>query len=198
MARIPLALAALLIAALMSTAHGASVIYTATLNGASESPPTGSPGAGLATVTYDDVAHTLMVSATFAALTGMTTMAHIHCCTSEPFGTTNVGVAVTPNTLPNFPLGVTFGVYGPELLDLTNTATYTSGFVTDSGGTAAGAEAALIAGMNDNRAYFNIHTSTFGAGEIRGFLAPVPVPAALWLLATAFGLAAPFMRRARR
>ncbi|WP_424206737.1 VPLPA-CTERM sorting domain-containing protein [Sulfuricaulis sp.] len=35
--------------------------------------------------------------------------------------------------------------------------------------------------MADGHAYFNIHTSMFTGGEIRGFLAPVPIPAAAWL-----------------
>jgi len=36
------------------------------------------------------------------------------------------------------------------------------------GGTAAGAEAALVGGLAAGQAYFNIHTSPFPGGEIRG------------------------------
>jgi hypothetical protein len=32
----------------------------------------------------------------------------------------------------------------------------------------------MLAGINAGKAYLNIHTSTFGGGEIRGFLVPVP------------------------
>jgi hypothetical protein len=98
---------------------------------------------------------------------------------------------VTPTTLPGFPAGVTAGTYGPVVVDLDLSTSFTSAFVTASGGTLAGAAAALIAGMNStDRAYFNIHTSAFPGGEIRGFLAPIPVPAAVWLLASALGVLA--------
>jgi hypothetical protein len=33
-----------------------------------------------------------------------------------------------------------------------------------------------VAALNAGKAYLNIHTSSFGSGEIRGFLAPVPEP----------------------
>jgi hypothetical protein len=105
-----------------------------------------------------------------------------------------VGVAVTPGTLTGFPVGVTSGTYdGSFATD--DTATYTNGFRNGAGGgTAEGAEAALIAGMRAGTAYFNIHSSTFGPGEIRGFLAAVPEPAALGL----FGLGIAALSALRR
>lgn len=39
----------------------------------------------------------------------------------------------------------------------------------------------FAAGLAEGKAYFNIHTTLYPGGEIRGFLAPVPVPAAVWL-----------------
>ena len=50
------------------------------------------------------------------------------------------------------------------------------------GGVLADAEETLIAGFNAGTAYFNIHSSTFPGGEIRGFLQQVPEPATLALL----------------
>ena len=42
----------------------------------------------------------------------------------------------------------------------------------------ASAEAALLAGLDSERAYLNIHTAQFLGGEIRGFLSrDVPEPA---------------------
>jgi len=141
----------------------------------------GATGTGSTTVIYDDVAHTLNITASWSGLSGTTTVAHIHCCVATP-GTGTVAVAVTPVALPGFPVGVTSGSYS-TVLDLTATATYTSGFVTNfGGGTLAGAEAALVAGLNAGRAYFNVHSSTFGGGEIRGFPALVPEPSATMLL----------------
>jgi hypothetical protein len=54
-------------------------------------------------------------------------------------------------------------------------------FIAANGGTVGGAEAALAAALAADKAYFNIHTTTFGGGEIRGFLT-VPEPATLLLL----------------
>jgi hypothetical protein len=160
----------------------ASIIYTADLSGPAESPPNASPGTGFATVTYDSIAHTLNVDVSFSDLLGTTTAAHIHCCTLNPLSGT-AGVATTTPTFPGFPLGVSSGTYN-HLFDLTDTSSYNSSFVTANGGTATGAEAALAAGLADELAYFNIHTSAVPGGEIRGFLTAVPIPAAAWLFGT--------------
>jgi hypothetical protein len=100
---------------------------------------------------YDDVLHSLSISTDWTGLSGITTVAHIHCCVTPP-GT--VGVAVTPTTLPGFPTGVQSGSYD-TVLDLTQTTTYTGGFLAGAGGTAAGAEAALFAGRPGHG--LNIH-----------------------------------------
>jgi len=157
----------------------------------------GATGSGFVEVLYDDVAKTLAINSTFSGLSGTTTVAHIHCCTAVA-GTGTIGVAVTPGTLPGFPVGVQAGVYASPLLDLTAVGTYTggpTGFLTRSGGTTALAEAALVQGMYAGTAYFNVHSTRFPGGEIRGFLA-VPEPATMLLFGTALaGLA---IRRRRQ
>jgi hypothetical protein len=141
----------------------------------------GATGTGFVMVDYDTAAHTLGISSNWSGLSGATTVAHIHCCTAAP-GTGTAGVAVTPGTLPGFPVGVTAGSYD-VLIDLTLASNYTASFLNNFGlSTVAGAEAALIAGFNSGTAYFNIHSSTFPGGEIRGFLAAVPEPATLALV----------------
>ena len=177
------ALSTLAVAAALSIAAPASqaaITYVAELDGPSEAPPNASPGTGRAFVTYDSLAHTLAISADWTGLLGTTPVAHIHCCTAAPFSGA-VGVAVTPGTLPGFPIGVTSGSYD-VLLDLTAAATFTAAFVTGfAGGVVADAEEALIAGINAHTAYFNIHSTVFPGGEIRGFLV-VPEPATATLL----------------
>ncbi len=177
--------------------QGATIQFSTSLLGANENPAVLSPGTGMAFVTYDDVAHTLVVNASFFDLLGTTTVAHIHCCADAP---ANVGVATYPGTFPGFIVGVTSGTYdSPAPIDLTSEASYTAAFVTNfGGGTAAGAEAALIQGLFDGQAYFNIHTSLYPGGEIRGQLSEVSEPGTFTLAGLALAAAATgFIRRRR-
>lgn len=162
-----------------SIAHAVPIIYAAQL-GNFENPPTGSAGTGVAFVTIDTTANTLRIQANFSGLGANVSDAHIHCCIAAPG---NVAVAVPgAGALPGFPLGVTSGTY-LNTFDTEATTTYRPAFLTANGGTGAGAEAALAAGLAAGQAYFNIHTTAFPSGEIRGFLQRVPEPSALLLLA---------------
>ena len=142
-------------------------VFTAALNGGNQSPPIATPGTGTAKVTWNTLTNEMTVDVTFSGLTTPTTAAHIHCCVTPPG---NTGVATTVPTFTGFPLGVTSGTY-THTFDMTSAASYNPTFVTANGGTAAGAEAALLAGLEAGQAYLNIHTKMFPGGEIRGFLA---------------------------
>jgi CHRD domain len=171
--------ALVIITALMlsiSPSHATTITYTANLTGPGESPPNTSPGTGIATVTTDDVLNTLFVDVSFSGLTTGTTASHIHCCTAVP-GTGTAGVATTTPTFAGFPLNVSSGTY-TNTLDLTQSSSYNSAFITANGGTTTAAEAALLNGLAAGEAYLNIHTDQFPSGEIRGFLTPVPGPIA--------------------
>jgi hypothetical protein len=158
---------------LATRASAAILIYDATL-GNFESPPTGSPGTGIAVVSIDTVAHTLTVQETFSGLVSPTTASHIHCCTASPDSGT-AGVATMVPTFSLFPVGVTSGTF-TQTLDTASAATYNPAFITANGGTPASAFDALLAGLNMGEAYINIHTEQFPGGEIRGFLTAVPEP----------------------
>src|SRR5688572_9060286 len=141
-------------ALLSAFAQAGPILFTASL--APEAP--GATGTGSVSLAFDTTAHTLDISANWSGLSGVTTVAHIHCCTAVP-GAGTIGVAVTPMTLPGFPAGVSAGTYN-FVVDLTLPTSYTSSFVTNfGGGTIPGAEAALLAGLQSGRAYFNVHTS---------------------------------------
>jgi hypothetical protein len=166
-----------------SAGFGAPITFTGFLTGPAEFPANGSPGTGSTTVIYDSATHMLSVDFTFSGLLGTTTASHIHCCVAPDAGTPTAGVATTTPTFAGFPLGVTSGSYS-NILDLTLASSYNPAFVSAHGGTTAGAEAFLADGLIHGMAYLNIHTTSFGGGEIRSFLTEaVPEPASLVLVA---------------
>jgi hypothetical protein len=179
------ALTAVVSALLVGTATGANATllrYGVNFTGPGESPPNASPGIGVGLVEYNDSSHTLHLQVSFSGLTGTTTASHIHCCTATPF-TGAAGVATTTPTFAGFPLGVSSGSFD-NTLDLTLASSYNPAYITANGGTTATAELALTAGFLAGKAYWNIHSSTFPGGEIRGFLEPVPEPGTLALFAS--------------
>jgi CHRD domain len=170
--------------------------YVANLDGPSEDTPNASPGTAFAQVTLDLVLHTLQIDVTFSNLTGTTTAAHVHAPTTTPL-TGAAGVATQTPYFVGFPIGVTSGTYS-NIFDTTQSATWNSAYITANGGTPAGAEAAFAQALADGKAYFNIHTTAFPGGEIRGFLLPVPEPTTVGLIiigGMAVLLAARKMRR---
>ena len=190
-----LRIALLLLVFPLQTIWARSLTYDAILTGPAESPPNASPGTGFAVVTIDSTANILnIVSETFSGLLGTTTASHIHCCTALP-GVGTAGVATQVLSFAGFPLGVTSGSYSMSF-DMTQGTTWNPAFIAANGGTAAGAEAVLVAGAAAGVAYLNIHSTAYPGGEIRGFLVPAPEPGTLLLLASGFlGVAAAARRK---
>jgi hypothetical protein len=184
--------AAVALAAASAASHAAPITFYTTF--APEA--VGATGSGNAVFTYDTVTHDLRVVFSFSGLSGTTTVAHIHCCTAAR-STGTAGVAVTPGTLPGFVVGVSAGSYD-ALIDLDLQSSFTNAFLGVGAGVVAttlqidAARDRLLTAFQSRTAYLNIHSSTFGGGEIRGFVVPEP---ASWALALGGLLAAGLARR---
>ncbi|MFO0914551.1 MAG: CHRD domain-containing protein [Pirellulales bacterium] len=173
-------LCATLWAACGAYTSGATIVrFSGTLSGAAESPANGSPGTGEVLVTIDSTTSTFRVQANFSGLEGAVTMANIHCCTDLPYQG-NAGVATMLPSLLDFPTGVREGVYD-KTFDSLAESTYNPDFIAANGGTTAGARKALYDAFAVGKAYLNISTSVYGAGEIRGYL-PEPAMGSITLL----------------
>jgi len=201
--RFALSVAALAVASFGAAAHAAVHPYSFTMNGPSENPPNASPGTGTGTAFYDDVAHTLTLSASFSGLVGNVTQTHFHAVTTvsglpdnNPPGETadqaaaavpNVGIAIGNPSLPGFPLGVMNGVYA-QVLDLTQASIYNAGYLSANGDNTATAEATFANALATGRTYWNIHSNIYPGGEIRGFPVLIPEPATVVLALLGMGL----------
>ena len=150
----------------------ATTTFIASLSSIGEPVPT-STATGFATVSFDDVMNKVSVQMSFAGLANSSAFGHIHCCTAVA-GSGNAGVNLSFNPLP----------------------AATSGSYSDTFTLASGAFRALFTGVSAGNAYVNIHTpGTYGAGEIRGFLAPIPEPETYALMLAGLGAVAWAARR---
>ena len=173
----PVMLAVIAIMALPAPVSHATIFeFFAPLSGPAEEPPNTSQGTGIARVFVDDAAAMMRVTANFSGLSTNTTNAHIHCCTLVPL-TGIAGVATQVPSFIGFPLGVTSGMFD-QTYDMSMASSYNPTFLNNAVnlGNPATAFNTLLTGMIGQQSYFNIHTTMFPGGEIRGFLAPVPGP----------------------
>lgn len=136
------------------------VTFKATMNAAAENNPANtSTGSGTFTATLDTSTNVFTYDITFTGLTSAVTLGHIHG--PAPVGT-NAGTTINFGTLTGatFSLGATAGTaHGVTTLNAANQITTTMNG--DS------LKKLLFAGLT----YANIHTTNFGAGEIRGQIA---------------------------
>lgn len=182
--------------AMSSSGFSGLMLYSVNMSGPNESPPNASPGIGSGFITIDDVANTMKIQISYSGLTGTSSLAHIHAATATPL-TGASGVATS--TFAGFPFGVFAGTYDNSATPINLAGSgLTSAYITANGGTAATATSAFISAANSGRAYFNLHSSTFGGGEIRGFLISVPEPSSLVLSGIAIGFAASRRRRIKQ
>jgi hypothetical protein len=162
--------------------EGAGTFFTANASGALEVPPNASPGASM--IKVDVGKQSMSVDTAFQNLISPSSEAHIHCCTTTAFS----GTAPIAVPFPDFPTGVTNGSY-THTFSLSDAASYDPGFLSANGGTPESATSALLKAIAANEAYFNIHSTEFPNGEIRGWLvaAPIPEPAEWAMLGIGVG-----------
>ncbi len=167
----------------------ASTLFKTTLSGLNETVPNASTATGSGTLLLSTDQNSIDVFVTWAGLSGPATVGHAHCCAALG---ANAGVAIDflPPSLATASLTRTF--------DLTLASTYTGGFVTANGGTAASARSAFLTGLFGGKVYYNIHSRTFPGGEIRGQLAAVPETATWGMMIAGFGIVGGAMRMQRR
>ena len=142
--------------------QAATVTLTSTLDGTDSGQPTSSTATGTGLMSYDTVTNLFDLSINVSGLTKTTlTNSHIHLGGSGANGP------------------VIFGLGAGSSANWTSTSTGISLSVTGQTFPTAN-----IADLLAGKTYLNLHTAAFPGGEIRGQLvaAPVPVPAAAWLL----------------
>jgi hypothetical protein len=126
--------------AVLSLSAQAATYFTANFSGAQEVPPNASTATGFGRVTLNDAENSITASFYFSGLGTGTTAGHIH------------GPAAV-------------GVNGPVIFDMAPTAGQMAG---NSVNKVFAITPAQVANLKAGLFYFNIHTTGFGGGEIRG------------------------------
>ncbi len=156
------AVAALVIGATAAPAL-AQTSFVSFLNGAQEAPtPRVTPAFGNGTVLMNAARTQITINLTFQGLLAPITVAHIH---NAPVGVSG-GVILDIRSLISTTPDLTGGSIMNAVLDITPTQ-----------------RDVLLAGNG----YFNIHSTQFPAGEIRGQINVVPEPSTYLLMATGLG-----------
>lgn len=137
----------LAVVTLLSVPARATMLFDASLTGAQEVPPNASPGTGFGTVLLLNNLTQITVDLNWSGLTASATAATIH------------GPAAP-------------GTNAPVIFSLSGVTATTSGFIPEQ---TFAITPAQVADLEAGLFYFNVHTSNFPGGEIRGqILAAVP------------------------
>ncbi|HYW51840.1 MAG TPA: CHRD domain-containing protein [Gemmatimonadaceae bacterium] len=164
---------AVAVAAAAASSAQAQTSFTSFLNGAQEAPtPRVTPAFGNGTVLLNAARTQITINLSFQGLLAPITIAHIH----------------------NGPVGVS----GPVIIDIrdfiTTAPDLRSGSIMNAVINVTPEQANILLAGNG---YFNIHTTQFPAGEIRGQINVVPEPSTYLLMATGLGGLVVFARRRR-
>jgi hypothetical protein len=187
-------------------ASAQQVALAARLNGAQEVPSRMTPASGYGSLLWNAGTGALTVSLSFSGLTGLTVPvppstpsgpgapAHIHAAAPGFNGGIVFPLFDVPVGRTSFSFTRTWTA--AELDDLVDPNLFTTTQLT-SFRSALNAVASAPLGTPANL-YFNVHTSAFGPGEIRGDLAVVPEPSTYVLLASGLLGVGVIARRSRK
>lgn len=157
-------------------ADAALILFEANLSGLEEVPPNAAPGTGIGLITLDDVLNQITVDLSFQGLLAPAVAAHIHGAAAPGV---NAGVLFPVNL--GGALGATSGTIAPQVLAITPVQ---------------------IGWLQSGLLYFNVHTTAFPGGEIRGQIfaaVAAPEPSAMAMGAVgALVVAAAAARRRRK
>lgn len=146
---------------LSNAALAAPITFGVNLTTALEVPapviPPGFSPSGTATATFDPAAKTIQATLAWSGLTTNTTASHIH---NAPPGV--AGPVIVPFFVASLPPS---GSFTTPVINLSDAQVTT-----------------LLNGLGAGTLYFNIHTTTNPAGEIRGNVGVVPEPASVLLM----------------
>ncbi len=156
----------------------AATLFSTTLSGGNETAPNNSTATGAGTLLLSTNQNTIDVFLSWTGLTGPAIGGHVHCC--APQG------ANAPVAIDFGPSGVATGSL-TRSFDLTAAGTFTSGFIIANGGTIATAKTAFVNGLISGGGYYNVHTTAFPGGEIRGQLSAVPETTTWGMMMLGFG-----------
>ena len=201
--------AALALAAAALSAQATVYSFNATLNSAGEVfPGSASAATGLATLSYDDLGTVSVLDDTFSlilavnGLSGPATAYHLHgAATASENGPVRVSLDSAPfltSANSGGLLVVTgFGIPVASLLPSIDPVPATPA----SGLNAGHPSMSFLAMLQGGLAYMNVHTATYGGGEVRGQLiqvGAVPEPSSYALLLGGLGLITLLARRRSR
>jgi hypothetical protein len=148
----------------LSYVTGGPVTYAAELRGSKETPPNSSTAFGSALVTFDPVNNTIAWEVNDSGIGANATASHIHRGAAGSAGPVIINFATGPTQLTNGRTSGSGPIAGQQ----------SSSFL-------ASDLTALATASTANGYYVNLHSTAFGAGEIRGQLVPaqeVDIPVA--------------------
>jgi hypothetical protein len=171
--RVQAALLAML--GMMGEARAGSM-FVSSLDGSQEVPPTTSTGTGIGTLDLDTVANTITVNLSFSNLFGAETGASIDG--PAPPG---VEAPMILYTLDVEPPGDFSGMVTNQVIPLADIGSYT----------VAQQESDLESGLW----YFDVQSTVFFEGEIRGQITPVPEPTSMVIALISVAIVGLYARR---